>query len=104
MYRRFYAGKTLHIHVNVCDTVQLLTGFLTCNDGKLKKTEDFKCVSSCIVCKNQNRSALVSELLSNKSLFVGQFYEDKSLALHAHDMIFFATYLQTVNYYTTIHC
>ena len=31
------------------------------------------------------------ELLSNNSLFVGQLYEDKSLALHAHDLIFFTT-------------
>ena len=36
--------KTLHIHVNVCDTVQLLAGFLLCNAGKLEEAEDFKCV------------------------------------------------------------
>ena len=35
---------------------------------------------------------------------VGKLYEDKSLALHAHDLIFFTTDLQTVNYYSTIHC
>ena len=29
------------------------------------------------------------ELLSNNSLFVGQLYEDKSLAPHARDLIFF---------------
>ena len=34
--------------------------------------------SSFIVCLNQNRSALMRELLSNNSLFVGQLYEDKS--------------------------
>ena len=44
------------------------------------------------------------ELLSNKSLFVSQVYKDKSLALHTHDLIFFTTDLQTVNYYSTIHC
>ena len=44
------------------------------------------------------------ELLSNNSLFVGQLYEDKSLALRARDLIFFTTDLQTVNYYSTIHC
>ena len=44
------------------------------------------------------------ELLSNNSLFVGQLYEDKSIALRACDLIFFTTDLQTVNYYTTIHC
>ena len=38
------------------------------------------------------------ELLSNNSLFVGQLYEDKALALHAHDLIFFTTDLQTGNY------
>ena len=31
------------------------------------------------------------ELLSNNSLFVGQFYEDKSLGLCARDLIFFTT-------------
>ena len=41
------------------------------------------------------------ELLSNSSLFVGQLYEDKSLTLHACDLIFFTADLQTVNYYTT---
>ena len=56
-----------------------------------------------IVCQNQNRSALVRELLINNSLFVRQVYKVKSLALHAHDLIFFTTDLQTVNYYTTIH-
>ena len=43
-------------------------------------------------------------MLSNNSLFVGLLYEDKSLVLRAHDLIFFTTDLQTVNYYTTIHC
>ena len=44
------------------------------------------------------------ELLVNNSLFGGQLYEDKSLMLQARDLIFFTTDLQTVNYYTTIHC
>ena len=35
-------------------------------------------------------------------LFVSQLYEDKSLALHARDLIFFTTDLQTVNYYSTM--
>ena len=60
--------------------------------------------SSFIVSSNRNRSALVRELLCNNSLFVGQLYEDKALALRARDLIFFTTDLQTVNYYTTIHC
>ena len=54
--------------------------------------------SSFIVCKNRNRSAPVRELKINNSLFVGQLYEDKSLALRARDLIFFKTDLQTVNY------
>ena len=56
-----------------------------------------------IVCFNRNRSALVCELLSYNSLFVGQFYEDKSLLLWPHDLIFFSTDLQTVSYYSTNH-
>ena len=55
-----------------------------------KKLKTSNVFSSFIVCKNLNRSALVSELLSNNSLFVGQLYEDKSLAL-ARDLIFFTT-------------
>ena len=68
---------------------------------KLKTSNLF---SSFIVSSNRNRSAVVRELLCNNSLFVGQLYEDKSLALRARDLIFFTTDLQTVNYYTTIHC
>ena len=68
---------------------------------KLKTSDVFL---SFIVCWNRNRSAPVRDLLSNNSLFVGQLYEDKSLALHARDLIFFTTDLQTVNYYLTIHC
>ena len=49
-------------------------------------------------------SALVRELLSSNSLFVGQLYEDKSLPLRACDLIFSTTNLQTVDYYTIIHC
>ena len=60
-------------------------------------------ISSFIVCSNRNRSALVRELLSNNSLFVGQLFEDKSLALRARDLIFLTTDPQTVNYYSTIH-
>ena len=37
------------------------------------------------------------ELLSNNSLFVGQLYEDKSLALRARDLIFFTTDIQLNN-------
>ena len=69
-----------------------------------KKLKTSNVFTSFIVCENRNRSALVRELLSNNSLFVGQLYEDKSLALRARDLIFFTTDLQTVNYCTTIHC
>ena len=71
-------------------------GFPQCNGGKLEEAEDFKCVFV-VYCVNRNRSALLRELLSNNSLFVGQLYKDQSLALHARDLIFFiATDLQNV--------
>ena len=57
-----------------------------------------------IVYSNRNRSALVCELLSNNSLFVGQLYDDNLLTLRARDLIFFTTDLQTVKYYSTILC
>ena len=69
-----------------------------------KKLKSSDLILSFLVYSNRNRSALVRELLSNNSLFVGQLYEDKSLALRARDLIFFTTDLQTVNYYSTIHC
>ena len=56
-----------------------------------------------IVCSNRNRSALMREFFSNNSLFVVQLYEDKLLALHIRDWIFFTTDLQTVNYYSPMH-
>ena len=67
-----------------------------------KKRKTSNPFSSFIVCSNRNRSALVRELLSNNSLFVGQLYDDKSLAMRARDLIFLATDIQTVNYYTTL--
>ena len=70
----------------------------------MEEAEDLKVFSLFIVYKNGNRSALVREFLSNNLLFVGQLYEEKSLALSARDLIFFTTDLQTVNYYTPIHC
>ena len=69
-----------------------------------KKLKTSNLFSSFIVSSNRNRSALARELFCNNSLFVGQLYEDKSLALRARDLIFFTTDLQSVNYYTTIHC
>ena len=70
---------------------------------KVEKAEDFKCVFV-VYCALDNRSAIVRELLSNNSLFVGHLYEVKLLALRACDLIFLSTDLQTVNDYTTIHC
>ena len=68
-----------------------------------KKLKTSNLFSLSIVSSNRSRSALVRELLCNNSMFVGQLYEDKSLALRARDLIFFTTDLQTVNYYRTIH-
>ena len=71
---------------------------------KWKKLKTSNVFSTFIVrYRNRNRSALVRELLRYNSLFAGQFYEDKSLALRARELSFFTTDLQTVNYYTTIH-
>ena len=69
-----------------------------------KRLKTSNLFSSSFVSSNRNRSAQERELLCNNSLFVGQLYEDKSLALRARDLIFFTTDLQTVNYYPTIHC
>ena len=69
-----------------------------------KRLKTSNLFSSFIVSSNRNKSAIVPELLCNNSPFVGQLYEDKSLALRARDLIFFTSDLQTVNYYTTIHC
>ena len=54
-----------------------------------KKLKTSNVFSSFIVCQNRSRSAPVRELLSNNSLFVGQLYEGKSLALRARDLISF---------------
>ena len=53
-----------------------------------KKLKTSNLFSPFIVCSNRNRSALVRELLSNNSLFVGQLYEDKSLALQKNRVIY----------------
>ena len=85
-------------------TVQLLQGFFIVMAASWKKMKTSYVFSSFIVCKNPNRSALVCELLSNNSLFVGQMIEDNSHVLHVRYLIFFTTDLQTVNDYSTIHC
>ena len=67
------------IHVNVLDIVQLLAGILQCKGGKLEEAEDFKCVFvvDCVL----ETKYISSCWLSNNSLFVGQLFEDKTLAL-----------------------
>ena len=65
-----------------------------------KKLKTSNLFSSFTVSSNRNRSALVRGLLCNNSLFVGQLYKYKSLALRARDLIFFTTDLQTVNFFT----
>ena len=92
------------MHVNVCELDQLLAGFLQYNGGKVEEADDFQVVSSFTVCSNRNRSAIVCDLLSYNSLFVGQLYKDLSLALRARDLIFLTTDLRIVNYYSTNHC
>ena len=64
-----------------------------------KKLKTSNVYWSFIVFFKRNISALVHELLSSNSLFVSQLYQDKSLVLQAHDLIF-TTDLQTVNYYS----
>ena len=51
------------MHVNICETVKLLVGFLQRDGGKLEEAEHFKCVLVVYLCSNQAR-----ELLSNNSL------------------------------------
>ena len=56
-----------------------------------KKLKTSNVFSSFIVGKNRNRSALLCELLSNNSLFVGQLNEDKSRARCTkinHDLLY----------------
>ena len=89
----------------VCETVQLLQNVFSAMAESWKKLKSSNVFSSFIVCSNQNRYALVHEWLSNNSQCVGRLYEDRSLALWLRDLIFSITaYLQTENYYSTIHC
>ena len=64
----------LQIHVNVCEIVQLLQDFFSAMAESWKKLKTSKVFLVFIVCLNRNRSALVRELLSNNSLFVGQIF------------------------------
>ena len=89
--------------VNVCKTVQLLQGFFSVMAESWKKLKPSNVFSSLNDCSNRNRSALVRELLSKNSLFMGQLYKDKSLALHAPDWLCFTNDLNTVNSYSAIH-
>ena len=55
----------------------------------MREVSNKHCVLTSFICYvfNRNGSAQVCELLSNTSLFVGQFYKDKSLALCACNLI-----------------
>ena len=92
---------------NTCKCIRnspTIAGFLQCNGRKLEKLKTSNVFSYFIVCSNRNRSALVCELFCNNSLAVSYTIKIISLALCARDSIFFTTDLQTVNYYSTIHC
>ena len=69
------------IHVNVCEAVKHLAGFLNAMEKSWKKLKTSNVFSSFVVCLNRIRSALVGVLLRDNSLFVGQLYEDRSLVL-----------------------
>ena len=87
---------------NTCECMRnspTIAGFLQCNGRKLEGAEGLKCVFVVYCVLYINISALVRELLSINSPFVGQLYEDKSLVLCTHDLIFTKD-LQTVNYYS----
>ena len=58
---------------------KLLQDFFSAVAESWKKLKTSNVFSLLIACSNENRSALVLELLSNNSLFVGQLYKDKSL-------------------------
>ena len=79
------------IHVNACVTVKPL-------DASWKNVNDTTVFKSYLVCYNRNGSALVRELVSVSCKKI------KSLTIRARDLISFTTDLQTVNYYSTIHC
>ena len=74
--------------------------FFSAMEGSWKKLKTSNVFPLITVCYKRNRSALLSELLSNYSLFVGQLNEDKSLVLHALQM----TSKQGIITLTTIHC
>ena len=64
--------------------------------GKLEEAEDFKCVF--VV------NCVLESKIDQLDYCVNCYVIIYSLVLHARDLIFFTTDLQTVNYYTTIHC
>ena len=62
----------------------------------MEEAEDLKCVFVVYIVRSiRNRSAPMRDLWIYNSLFVGQLYEYKSLALHARDLNFLTTDLQT---------
>ena len=59
------------MRVNVCETVRFFGGISSVQWRQVRANV----ILSYIVCSNRNSSALVRELLSNDSMFVGQLYE-----------------------------
>ena len=78
-----------------------MQGFFSAMAESWKKLKPSNVFLSFNACSNPNRSALVPELLNKNSMLVGQLYKDKSLALHAPDLICFTTDIQKVNYYSS---
>ena len=66
---------------------QTFVGISSMQQRDVGRSNTSNVISSFIVCSHRNRSALVRDLLSYNSLFVGQLYEDKSLAPRALDLI-----------------
>ena len=87
------------MHMNVCITVKLVAGFLQCNGKNLEETKATDVCSSLTVCLNQNRLALLPDLLSNNSFCwsVGHTH-----TLNKHSFLFLTTDRKTV-YYSTNH-
>ena len=83
------------MHVYISITVKTLGVISFCDGGKLGKnlkgTITFSSFSIL-----ESKSALVCDMLSYKSQFVGQLY--------TCDLIYFTTDLHSVIYYSTNHC
>ena len=91
------------MHVNVSVTVKL-AGAISLIDGrKFEESEAYNYFFVVFCVLESNISALVRDLLSNKSRFVSQLLEDNRRAALVIWSIFTID-LQTVIYYSTNHC